>query len=144
VASAEEFGTSRLRLPREERQEVVASLRESGLSTRAIASATGIADQTVRADLAQVREITQASVTGTDGKTYAPHPEPNTWTPAEPPAPPTPKRRPLPDAFATAVVDLTRAAERLARLTDDDRFNRHLDALSTTEATTNRQETNQP
>jgi len=28
-----EFGTSRLRLPREERAEVVASLRESGLST---------------------------------------------------------------------------------------------------------------
>lgn len=36
-----EFGTSRLRLPREERQEVVASLRESGLSIRAIAAATG-------------------------------------------------------------------------------------------------------
>lgn len=29
-----EFGTSRLRLPREERAEVVASLRESGLSKR--------------------------------------------------------------------------------------------------------------
>jgi hypothetical protein len=29
-----EFGTSRLRLPREERAEVVASLRESGLSNR--------------------------------------------------------------------------------------------------------------
>src|SRR5215216_3519844 len=36
-----EFGTSRLRLPREERSEVVASLRESGLSIRAIAAATG-------------------------------------------------------------------------------------------------------
>jgi transposase-like protein len=36
-----EFGTSRLRLPREERSEVVSSLRESGLSIRAIASATG-------------------------------------------------------------------------------------------------------
>jgi len=47
-----EFGTSRLRLPREERQEVVASLRESGLSTRAIAAATGYDDKTVRNDLA--------------------------------------------------------------------------------------------
>lgn len=36
-----EFGTARLRLPREERAEVVASLRESGLSIRAIAAATG-------------------------------------------------------------------------------------------------------
>src|SRR5436190_22662885 len=35
-----EFGTSRLRLPREERTEIVSSLRESGLSIRAIASAT--------------------------------------------------------------------------------------------------------
>lgn len=43
-----EFGTSRLRLPRENRPEVVASLRESGLSVRAIASATGEGYGTVR------------------------------------------------------------------------------------------------
>ena len=48
-----EFGTSRLRLPREERAEVVASLRESGLSQRAIASATGLDRKTVRRDLDQ-------------------------------------------------------------------------------------------
>ncbi|MGF2946852.1 hypothetical protein [Mycobacterium sp. Lab-001] len=42
-----EFGTTRLRLPREERAEVVASLRESGLSIRAIASATGLNKETV-------------------------------------------------------------------------------------------------
>jgi hypothetical protein len=46
-----EFGTTRLRLPREERGEVVASLRESGLSIRAIASATGIDKNTVQTDL---------------------------------------------------------------------------------------------
>jgi len=46
-----EFGTARLRLPREERAEVVASLRESGLSQRAIASATGLSQDTVRRDL---------------------------------------------------------------------------------------------
>jgi hypothetical protein len=44
----QEFGTSRLRLPREERAEVVASLRESGLSVRAIAAATGDNRETVR------------------------------------------------------------------------------------------------
>lgn len=37
-----EFGTSRIRLPREERQEVIASLRDAGLSTRAIGAALGI------------------------------------------------------------------------------------------------------
>jgi len=37
-----------LRLPREERSEVVASLRESGLSLRAIAAATGDSEPTVR------------------------------------------------------------------------------------------------
>jgi len=42
-----EFGTSRLRLPREERQEVVSSMREIGMSTRAIASATGQSQRTV-------------------------------------------------------------------------------------------------
>lgn len=42
-----EFGTTRLRLPREERAEVVASLRESGLSIRAIAAATGLNKETV-------------------------------------------------------------------------------------------------
>lgn len=46
-----EFGTSRLRLPREERSEVVASLRESGLSIRAIAAATGDSPRTVRRSL---------------------------------------------------------------------------------------------
>ena len=52
-----EFGGSRLRLPREERGEVVASLREQGLSIRAIAAATGIDRNTVRSDLAQVGEF---------------------------------------------------------------------------------------
>lgn len=49
-----EFGTSRLRLPREERPEVVASLRESGLSLRAIASGTGLSVNTIRKELDQV------------------------------------------------------------------------------------------
>ena len=44
-----------------------------------------------------------------------------------PPAAPKPKRRPLPEAFADAGRDLTRAAERLARLTEDDRFTRNRD-----------------
>lgn len=49
-----EFGTSRIRLPREERPEVVASLRDAGLSLRAIASATGADVKTIRGDIAGV------------------------------------------------------------------------------------------
>lgn len=54
-----EFGSCRLRLPREERQEVVTSLRAAGLSSRAIAAATGNAQNTVLADLGQVRQVHQ-------------------------------------------------------------------------------------
>src|SRR5699024_9649141 len=43
-----EFGNLSLRPPLEERQEVVQSLRESGLSTRAIGSATQLSPRTVR------------------------------------------------------------------------------------------------
>lgn len=49
-----EFGTARLRLPREERAEVVASLRESGLSIRAISAATGLGKGTVERELSPV------------------------------------------------------------------------------------------
>jgi hypothetical protein len=49
-----EFGTSRLRLPREERSEVVSSLRESGLSLRAIQAATGLGKSTVQREISGV------------------------------------------------------------------------------------------
>lgn len=83
-----EFGASRIKLPSEERREVVSSLRDAGLSTRAIAAATGASRNTVRSDLKQVGqsdppERTEVEprfkggtpkpapkVTGTDGKTY--------------------------------------------------------------------------
>jgi hypothetical protein len=67
-----EFGTGRLRLPREDRQEVVASLRESGLSTRAIAAATGQSKDTVRRDLATGAHEPLGRVTGVNGKQYQP------------------------------------------------------------------------
>ena len=76
----QEFGTSRIRLPREERREVVASMREIGMSTRAIASATGISQKTASRELAAARESNDSPetnprpVTGTDGKTYTPRP----------------------------------------------------------------------
>lgn len=84
-----EFGASRIRLPSEERREVVSSLRDAGLSTRAIAAATGTSRNTVRSDLKQVGQSDPPEraeveprfkggppkpapkVTGTDGKTYS-------------------------------------------------------------------------
>lgn len=67
-----EFGTSHLRLPREERSEVVGSLRDAGLSMRAIAAGTGLSVGTVHRELtAGVQSGTpETTVTGVDGKTY--------------------------------------------------------------------------
>lgn len=79
-----EFGTSAIRLPREERQEVVASMREIGMSIRAIGSATGAGYETVRralntGDPNESRDAessntspstTPERVTGSDGKSY--------------------------------------------------------------------------
>lgn len=65
-----EFDGVRIALPREDRREVVGSLRDAGLSTRAIASAIGVDDKTVRNDLAGADY--SAPVIGADGKQYAP------------------------------------------------------------------------
>lgn len=53
-----EFGTSRLRLPREERAETVQSLRDAGLSLRAIAAVTGDSKDTISRALAPVSNET--------------------------------------------------------------------------------------
>jgi transposase-like protein len=53
-----EFGATYIRLPREDRQEAVNSLRESGLSIRAIAAATGSSVGTVHSDIAGVQNRT--------------------------------------------------------------------------------------
>jgi len=68
-----EFEGARIRLPREDRREIVGSLREAGLSTRAIGSALGIDHSTVVRDLpATGADAPVAQVTGLNGKTYAP------------------------------------------------------------------------
>lgn len=59
-------------------------------------------------------------VIGRDGKTY-PRPEPT-----------TPKRRPLTDAFWTAVYDLGKKAESVHRLTEDDRFPQNAEKVAAT------------
>ncbi|MCX4801736.1 hypothetical protein OG594_08740 [Streptomyces sp. NBC_01214] len=135
-----EFGETRLRLPREERQEVVASLRESGLSTRAIASATGQSDRQVRRDLAGATFAApdRPSVVGTDGRVYAQSRSQapdllagDDWQQPEgpgfeatvtpPPAPPrAPDRQPRLDVARTvlsALTELRQTSESLQALT---------------------------
>lgn len=132
-----EFGTNRLRLPREERREVVGSLREAGLSVRAIAAATGNNKETVSRDL-QVsgnrtpepewqaddpEPVEPSPVTGIDGKTYP-------AAPPRPAAPPKPQRRALTDSFFDAVFDLNKHIERIERLAEDDRFPRNAEQVA--------------
>lgn len=119
-----EFGNSRLRLPREERSEVVASMREIGMSTRAIAAATGVSDITVRRELAGATNVAPEPVTGVDGKTYQPKP------PAQEPEPRAPRRRPITDAFFDAAYTLTKDTARIARLAADDRFGKNSDQIA--------------
>lgn len=81
---AKEFDASHLQLPREDRREVLASLRDSGLSTRAIASATGVSQPTVVRELKAATDsfsrgdesVAAHSVTGINGKVYTPSPRP--------------------------------------------------------------------
>ncbi|HET8640566.1 MAG TPA: helix-turn-helix domain-containing protein, partial [Pseudonocardiaceae bacterium] len=57
---------------RTERRAVVADLRGQGMSTRQIASATGVGQSQVRRDLAEVSPNgSPTEVVGADGKTYA-------------------------------------------------------------------------
>jgi DNA-binding transcriptional ArsR family regulator len=65
-----EFGHLRLRLPLAEREQVISSLSDHGLSTRAIAAATGESQSTVSRDRRKAPESSDSGVTGMDGKTY--------------------------------------------------------------------------
>lgn len=65
-----EFGGVRVALPRDQRRETVGRLREAGMSTRAIGTAVGVSEGTIRSDLDQLRSSTQLpeAVTGLDGR----------------------------------------------------------------------------
>jgi hypothetical protein len=137
-----ELGATRLRLPAEEREEAVRSLRSAGLSTRAIASATGRSRSAVHRGFAGVPDGTPAdayrqparSVTGLDGKSYAGSraaalgaDEPldaEIVDDEEPPpaASSTAKRRPLAEAAKDAGWEIRRAAQRVTRIVGDDRL----------------------
>jgi hypothetical protein len=77
-----EFGNLTLQPPREERQAVVLSMREAGMSTRAITSATGLSKGTVGRELEDARQRTTTArfgavdeedptpIVGVNGKSY--------------------------------------------------------------------------
>lgn len=74
-----EFGALSLQPPREERQQVIMSLREAGMSTRAISSAVGTPYRTIAREVSKAgvpNGTPEASTIGLDGKTYAPRPTP--------------------------------------------------------------------
>lgn len=145
-----EFATARLRLPAEEREETVRSLRAAGLSVRAIASATGASKSQIGRDTAGVPNGTPAPgpVTGLDGRQYPSHTAPFADTPDGPAEPidaeivdeqhdasrataSVRRRRPLSDQAKDAGWDLRKAIERVERLTADDRYPRHADQMRT-------------
>lgn len=156
-----EFGTSRIRLPREERQEVVASMREIGMSVRAIASATGTNRETIRQEVSGDRKLSPAPVTGTDGKTYTPRPASQPERPEPEPehadkpvshdrkptefitpdqldalnTPPEradkPRAEPITNRFTAAVLELTKSIDRLHRLERDTNFKANKNQIAT-------------
>ncbi|MET3803938.1 hypothetical protein ABIB25_000924 [Nakamurella sp. UYEF19] len=71
---AREFGETRIPIPKEERETVVRSLREAGLSYRAIESATDMSSRTIRrsADSTGANAPVDQPVVGVNGKTYQP------------------------------------------------------------------------
>lgn len=153
---AGEYGDTPMRLPAAVRREVVAWMRASNMSVRAIASATGDSRGTVHNDaVAGVQKWTPdahvaaeaevvdeeptededsqipawaeseeafiaSKVTGTDGKQYAARRTPPGAARSRASSPQ--RRRPITEAYGDDVTSLRKAAERLMRLADDDRF----------------------
>lgn len=141
-----EYGEHRVRLPREQRREIVAGMSAAGMSSRAIGTAVGSSYATVQRDLeasdtnVSVDEPrTVLSLDGRERPATRQAPEENFWN--EPGAdevvdaelvdeparvePPKPKRPPLDKTFMSARVDLERAANRLGFIANDDRFPRN-------------------
>lgn len=132
---SEVLGEQPMRLPREERREMVAMLSSTGMSTRAIAPVVGVSHETASQDIkAGVRNLTPgpsaatpvaaeapAPVQGMDGKTYA---RSARTQPAQP------RRTPLTDTFFNATVGIHTKAETLTRLVTDERFPRNREEVA--------------
>jgi hypothetical protein len=123
------FGDEPLRLAGDVRRELSAELAEQGMSTRAIGGVLGVSDITVRRDIAATAtydavdpataEVDEAlrEIVGLNGKNYT--------TPVQ-----KQNRRALPDVAKDAGWDIRKAAERLDRIRDDDRYSRNKEEVA--------------
>lgn len=133
-----EFGESRLSLPKHQRVSHVIEANSEGMSNRAIASAAGVTEGTVRNDLhpevrknyapapaPRISDETSApsvpspapapSITGMDRKEYS-RPEPK---PQAAQRPPRPSRRPITDVLHGISVNIDRELTRFFDSADD-------------------------
>lgn len=137
----EELSTKTFRLAPEWRQRVVAQLSSGvdAMSNRAIGSALGVHHSTVAAD----RQATGGNPPVAGAQNYAPDEIVDAEIVDDTPSrrlgadgklrtvpTPQPKRRPLIDDCTKAADDILKAAQRLARLTTDDRFPRNAEQVA--------------
>lgn len=122
------FGDEPLRLARDVRQELVAELAAQGMSSRAIAPIVGTSHVQVSRDIATVTSVTVDAATGEvsdepreivglNGKAYS--------TPVQ-----KQNRRALTDVAKDAGWDIRKAAERLDRIREDDRYSRNKEEVA--------------
>lgn len=131
---AGEFNEARMvRLDREQRREIVAEMKQAGMSNRAIASGIGVDYKTVMRDAQLVQDV-PVEIRGIDGKTRPnltpvnAGPRPPAAAPA--PASQTPRRRPLTDVARDVGWDARKLAEKVQRLSDDDRFSANAEQVA--------------
>lgn len=139
---ADTLGAEPLRLPRDQRQELVGYLAGEGMSTRAIGAVVGASHPTVINDLRSTgqdlpvdRPATVTSLDGRERPATRPTPPANVDSrtgeiDAEQAGKPQPRRRPLIDAFGDVVADLDRSCGRLERLAEDERLPRNADQVA--------------
>ncbi len=110
-----ELNADQLKLPTSDRKRAAMLLADAGMSAREIGPVLGVGHATVSRDLSVAVSIeTAAEVIEADGMAERP----------------TGSRKPLPDAFRSAVRQLEKAAAKLERLTADDRFVQHVPELT--------------
>ena len=118
-----EFATDRLRLPRGERREAVAKMRDEGMSVREVAAALGVNKETVVHDGQVYGNRTNPAATAEDPEPAEDFPdeeEPDDLEGLEPA--PVDRRKSLPDKAREVSTAMDRLADALDRLRDDDRY----------------------
>lgn len=124
---AQEFYEARMvRLDREQRREIVAEMRQAGMSTPAIGAALGVSDETARRDIHAVSTSVEmpTRITMTDGRERA-----STTTPARPTAARGDQPEPFTDRYDKTVREFLRVSRRFDRLHCEDDFTQHRASL---------------